>query len=257
MWAQASPTTGAPLLTPNLHLLSGVPDLRSAQVLNPRGARALAHAYGLGGHLGHLLYGWQKADPALLRFLGVRWAVLAPEAKGGPLRTVLLEPGPRAFLARELLAAPDEDAARDAFVTLLQSGRAHEAAVVLADEWDRPALPAPAGPAAESPRVEWRAWEPHRLALHAVLHEPALLVVLEAFDGRWKATVDGRAVPIRRADLMFRGVLLETGAHEVEMAFDARIPRAAVFGSAFAWLAVGLAWAATRLRRRPHQGESR
>ncbi|MEW5765325.1 MAG: hypothetical protein ACOYXN_01675 [Acidobacteriota bacterium] len=257
MWAQASPTTGAPLLTPNLHLLSGVSDLRSAQVLNPKGARTLAHAYGLGGHLGHLLYGWQKADPALLKFLGVRWAVLAPEAKGGPLRTVLLEPGPRAFLAREVLAAPDDQAARDAFVALLREGRGHEAAVVLAGDQEGPAFPAPAGPAAGSPRVEWRAWEPHRLALRAVLAERALLIVLEAFDGRWKATVDGRAVPIRRADLLFRGIYLEAGAHEVEMAFDARLPRAAVLVSTLAWMALGGAAVAFRLRRRRDQGPRR
>jgi hypothetical protein len=255
MWAQASPRTGAPFLTPNLNLLTGVADVRSASVFNPPGSRSLAHAYGFAGHLGHLVYGWQKADPALLRFLGVRWAALAAQDREAGLRTVLLEPGPRAFVAGTVRSVLDDEAATKAFVDLLEAGRAHEEAVVLRGPTEASALPAPEVPPSGSARVRWLRYEPHRLSLIVESAAPGFLVVLEAYDGRWRARIDGRPAPLYRTDVMFRGLPVAAGSHRVEMEFDALASQGAVAASALAWLLLGL-WAVVRIRRGRVQGAS-
>lgn len=55
--------------------------------------------------------------------------------------------------------------------------------------------------------------------------EPALVVVSEAWFPGWKATVDGRDVPVLKADGAFLGVAVEPGDHEIRFWYD---PPAAV-----------------------------
>jgi hypothetical protein len=62
------------------------------------------------------------------------------------------------------------------------------------------------------------------------------LVVLDAFDPGWKAAVDGRAAPVRRANVLFRAVEVPAGRHVVEMRY-----RPAVVGWGVAVSALGAA----------------
>jgi hypothetical protein len=48
------------------------------------------------------------------------------------------------------------------------------------------------------------------------------LVVSDTWDEGWRATVDGRRVPILRADYAFRAVALDGGRHEIVMDYEPR-----------------------------------
>jgi hypothetical protein len=67
-----------------------------------------------------------------------------------------------------------------------------------------------------------------------------LLVVTDTLNRSWKASVDGKPAPLLRADVMFRGVWLDPGRHQVTMEFD----RARMFpylaASLLSWLGVGV-----------------
>lgn len=49
-------------------------------------------------------------------------------------------------------------------------------------------------------------------------HGPVVMRVAEKYDPNWKATVDGKPVPVLRVDYMFQGVALEqAGTHQIAM----------------------------------------
>jgi hypothetical protein len=57
------------------------------------------------------------------------------------------------------------------------------------------------------------------LTAEAELSEPGLLVLLEAFDNGWCATVDGRPTEVLRANVLFRAVRLPAGRHVVRFTY--------------------------------------
>lgn len=50
--------------------------------------------------------------------------------------------------------------------------------------------------------------------------EGGILVLRDAYYPGWRAFVDGREVPVRKADFFFRGVTLEPGDHRVTFRYD-------------------------------------
>jgi hypothetical protein len=85
--------------------------------------------------------------------------------------------------------------------------------------------------------------------VEADVSAPGVLVLVEAFDSGWKATVDGQPTPVLRTNVLFRGVRLAPGRHLVRFSYR---PRAAVLGLGLcgcgALLAAALAWSARRAR---------
>ena len=69
-------------------------------------------------------------------------------------------------------------------------------------------------------RATIRAYENRRVLIEAHLNEPGILVLTDAFYPGWKVFVDGREQMIRRANYLFRGVELPSGAHKVEFIYD-------------------------------------
>jgi hypothetical protein len=83
--------------------------------------------------------------------------------------------------------------------------------------------------------------------VEAELSAPGVLVLVEAFDPGWTASVDGHPAAVLRANVLFRGVRLSPGRHVVRFAYR---PAAATLGAcssgAGVLLAATLAWLARR-----------
>jgi hypothetical protein len=109
--------------------------------------------------------------------------------------------------------------------------------------------PAPRMDAPPLPPVRVVSYAPAHIVLEAETREPAVLVLSDTFDPRWRAWDNGQRVPIVRGDHALRAVFLPAGRHRVEFRF--RQP------SVFVGLAVtlatlgalGAAWIVTARRR--------
>jgi hypothetical protein len=79
-----------------------------------------------------------------------------------------------------------------------------------------PGLPQAAGgatPAGATARLT--SYRARRVQIQATAAKPSLLVLTDSFYPGWKATVDGRSVPVRRVDYLLRGVSIGPGRHTV------------------------------------------
>jgi hypothetical protein len=82
----------------------------------------------------------------------------------------------------------------------------------------------PAGPSARvdpsfsgASRVQAR--EADRVAVEAELSGPGYVVLVDAWDPAWRATVDGQPVDLLRANVAFRAVAVSAGRHHIEMRY--------------------------------------
>jgi hypothetical protein len=80
-------------------------------------------------------------------------------------------------------------------------------------------------------------YEPERVVIDAQLDAEGYLVLTDAWDPGWIVLVDGVAAPIVRADVIFRAVYLEAGAHRVEFLYR---PRAFYVGLALSGIGLAL-----------------
>jgi uncharacterized membrane protein YfhO len=94
--------------------------------------------------------------------------------------------------------------------------------VVLAGEG--PTLSVPPG---WSGRARWLLRQANLLRIETESSAPGVLVAVEAFDPDWRATVDGGAAPVERANVLFRGIAVPAGRHLVELRY---FPRSVAWG---------------------------
>ena len=78
-------------------------------------------------------------------------------------------------------------------------------------------------------RVDIISREPNAVLLRADLDRPGYVVFLDRFDPNWHARLDGREVPILRANQLFRAVRADTGKHEIRFCYRQRGLRAGLF----------------------------
>ena len=128
----------------------------------------------------------------------------------GPLWIgAVINPSPRAYLARRLLPAESMLAATTIMAS--ESFRPGEDAAVFA-----------AGGAknsGEGSAVEF-AGPPHRQRFDVTADAPALLVVQQSFMACWRATVDGHATAIEPVNGAATGIRVPAGRHRVELRVD-------------------------------------
>jgi hypothetical protein len=161
------------------------------------------------------------ARPGLLARLGVGLLVV-PAAEWPRLATSgwslvgTLPPGdavlyrapvPRARLVHRAVVARGD---AETLAGLIAHETTPEVAVVDAPY---PALAAPAPDAVESAAIVRD--DPERVDVAVTVAAPALLVLGDAWGDGWEATVDGRAVPVLRADHAFRAVAVTPDARGV------------------------------------------
>lgn len=68
--------------------------------------------------------------------------------------------------------------------------------------------------------VDVIAYEPERVTIRAQVDRTSVLVLTDAFERGWRATVDGRQTRVLRVDHCFRGVVLPAGRHTIEFVYD-------------------------------------
>ncbi|MCB9595051.1 MAG: hypothetical protein H6719_20205 [Sandaracinaceae bacterium] len=214
-----------------------------------------------------------RETPALAEQYNVRYALQGPHFIHGwdrhylpPPRELRERPGAidrgrgvteltRALPFAYWVAAEQVERAADRPAALARVRALAPAPIAILDgaAWPEGAELPPAGVAvADAARVAATRVELARdtLGFHVEAPSAGLVVVNEAFYPGWTATVDGRPVPIFRANALVRAVPVEAGPHEVAMVF------APPDGAPLRWLLLatlalsGLAWGLLERRRR-------
>ena len=87
------------------------------------------------------------------------------------------------------------------------------------------------------PKVEWVANRTNSIELDVSAVEPSILVLSQIDYPGWKATVDGRVVPLTRANYAFPAIFISRGTHHVRFFFE---PLTFKLGLAFSVLAAAI-----------------
>lgn len=168
--------------------------------------------------------------PGALASRGLRQTYAGPDA------TVYEVLGriPRATVVNEAIWARSSPEALRRFVDPSFDGRRQ---VVLEGEPSLRTVP-PAAPRIPAPAtVEWREDRPDKIRLSVSAQQPGWLVLLDGWDKGWKATVNGRATAVMRANYNFRAVAVPAGTSAVEFSYE---PTSVTVGGWVTVLSTGL-----------------
>lgn len=188
--------------------------------------------------------------------LGIRFLIvpqglqLPPGLAGAPVASergyVLYELDhwePRASVFADWTVADGPTALRDALTPGFTAGEA----VV---EGNPGISPTPGG--GSTGRATYHETGPEDVRVAVDTSAPSILVVRNAWDEGWSATVDGKPAPVLPTDYFLQGVPVPAGSHEVRLTYsDPSIGRG-LAASAAVWLVfvTGLGFALVRERRR-------
>jgi hypothetical protein len=113
------------------------------------------------------------------------------------------------------------------------------------------------GPAAAG-RADIAHYEPELVVVRTETSAPAVLVLVDAFNPGWRATLDtGEELPILRANILMRAVVIPAGIHDVTFSYRTPFLTAGVAATA-AGILLALALIGTaQFRRVGHQVESK
>jgi len=117
---------------------------------------------------------------------------------------------PRTFVADGVRIATGSNA----LAALVDQGFDPAREVVLEGGVAKPPGPSPPG----SSRIGSSRTD--RVLIHAELDRPGYVVLLDAFDVWWRASVDGVETPVERADVAFRAVRVGPGKHEIVFRYE-------------------------------------
>ncbi len=197
-----------------------------------------------------------------MRLLGARYLVTREEtlpptlegptvAREGAYRLVeIVGAEPRATLVPTWEVAPSASAALDAAIE-----PRFDPARVAVLEADPGLSRRPHGVAGHA---YYRELEPEDVRIDVDAPDPSVLVVRNAWDEGWSATLDGRPVPLLRVDGFVQGVAVPEGHHQVRLVYREPAIGRGIALSALAWLGMlmMLVMAIVRGRRAQASGAS-
>jgi hypothetical protein len=138
-------------------------------------------------------------------------------------------PVPPVYLASSAQwASSDDDALRAIMAPSFELG----ADVVLSGS---PPSAAPVPPSRVPGRVRVLERLPDRIVAETESDGPGYLVVVEAFDRGWKATVDAIPADVERANVAFRAVAVPAGRHQVDLRYRPPVVAWCAAVSLLAW----------------------
>ena len=198
---------------------------------------------------------FRAPSPALLDLLQVNWVVSPAEELVEPAAVPVAQAGsltlyrrpvtvPRASLFFDWRVVASADAGLEAV-----AGPGFEPAnqVVLESV---PSVKPSAGGAAAQGTASYASRGPQAARVRVRSPSPGVVLIRNVWDRHWHATVDGRSVPIMRADYVLQAVTVPAGSHTIELAYDDPTIGLGLFGSAIALAVLGLLAAAlTRSER--------
>jgi len=238
------------LLAPNANLLWGVETPDAYAGIAPRWVADLWGDHNREGLLNATLRLTERGvetTPEFFRLMvlgGVRY-LATPLDVAGPVREVaraddmsLLElapPLPRAFLVARASVADDAEALRRILDPAFDPARE----VLLAPDLPMPPL-APDGAGAGSARIVFRA--AGRTIIETDAPAPCWLVHGETWYPGWRAAIDGREVPLHRADVSWRALVIPGGRHTVELRLEPVALHRGAWISVLGAVALAAAW---------------
>jgi len=189
----------------------------------------------------HLAAHWEfmQGYPRFAALAGVEYALRPQGCPEGPYQRVgdtwpavcrHMAALPRAYVVDTCLVIPE---ARQRLRYMMSEAFDPRRQVIL--EQEPPNAPTGAGGAA----VRVTAYTPHAVDLELGDCRGGYLVLSDTHYPGWRAWVDGRPVPLLRANHVFRAVSLQPGARRVRMAMRSRSLEAGAALSVLAWIAWG------------------
>jgi hypothetical protein len=121
---------------------------------------------------------------------------------------------PRAFLVYNWVYRPTVETTLE---TMAEPGfDPSETAVVLGQGSDRLASHGHGS-------ATFKEYTPERVRISSQSDGEGLLVISDAFYNGWEATLDGEPVPIEQVDVLFRGLIILPGEHEIELIYSPKL----------------------------------
>jgi hypothetical protein len=203
---------------------------------------------------------FHSVRPEVLKLFGVGWLIVrsgqplppdaAPVAEQGAYTLYrLTDAEPRASIVYDWTRVPPggglDEVLQPGFDPAIEAIVEEQPSATIADQVLGSGLSG-TGTAVYSERT------PEQVDVRVTSSATGLLVVRNAFDRNWHATVDGRPAPLLLTDYMMQGVVVSAGTHRVELTYRDPAVGLGVLVSTVAWaILVGLiVWFAVGDRRR-------
>jgi hypothetical protein len=189
-----------------------------------------------------------EQSAAALAIYGVDWAQVYGDEKNNDLFIAARQaPLPRAYVVYGAEVIPD---AGEQIARLLDEQFDLRNRAVLSQDVGLPATPTASADAATV--VEYRQ---RRVVLEGNAEQAGLLILGDAYHPGWRATLNGRPVPVIPTNYVQRGVLLPAGAYRIVFTFAPETLRYGALASALGLLLLaGLWFVDYRYQRASQQG---
>jgi hypothetical protein len=127
------------------------------------------------------------------------------------------------------------------------TARGFDPAVTAVIESEPGIAPSADGSGGSATYVEIR---PEDIRIDVRAETSSLVVVRNAWEGGWEATVDGSPAPVLVADAFLQAVAVPAGEHEIRLTYDEPVIGRGIAASTVVWGALAIAVAAVVVRER-------